>query len=142
MLGAGDRAPRALEEWWRDAAAALVFFKASCPICQLAFPFLERIAGGSLRFAAISQDNAALTGAFKAKFGITFPSLIDDAAGRYPLSNAFGISTVPSIFVVEPDGVISKSFTGFSKQDFEELGLRAGSPPFRPGDNVPAWKAG
>jgi len=49
---------------------------------------------------------------------------------------------VPSLFLVEQDGKISKAFQGFSKRDIEALGERAGSPIFRPEDNVPEWKAG
>lgn len=153
MLGAGDVAPdlellslegkrQPLAALWSGGAAVLVLFKVSCPVCQLALPFLERISHGSLRIAGVSQDNAAATASFRARFGVTFSTLIDDSEGGYAASNALGITSVPSVFVVEPDGVISKSFAGFSKQALEELGQRAGSPPFRPEDNVPAWKAG
>ena len=45
-------------------------------------------------------------------------------------------------FVVEKDGGIASSSTGFSKRDLESLGERAGVRTFRPEDNVPEWKAG
>ncbi len=121
----------------------LVFFKASCPVCQFTLPFLERMAAGSaLRFAAVSQDNEETTRRFNERFGVTFPTLIDGPAPRYPVSDAYGIAMVPSLFVLETDGTVSKSFAGFSKKEIERLGARSGIPPFRPEERVPEWKAG
>ncbi len=58
------------------------------------------------------------------------------------MSNAFGITNVPSLFLVEPDGVISLASQGFVKRDLEALGKRAGVEVFRQGEKVPEWKAG
>ena len=66
--------------------------------------------------------------AFNQRFGVTFPTLLDQSKEGYPASNAFGISSVPSLFLVEQDGTIAKAFSGFSKRDLEGLGERAGSP--------------
>jgi peroxiredoxin len=90
----------------------------------------------------ISQDDAGATSGFANRFGLTFATLIDSSAGDYAASNAYGISSVPTLFVVEPDGIVSRSFAGFSKRDFEELGTRAGVVAFGPDDHVPEWKAG
>ena len=122
----------------------LAFFKISCATCQLAFPFLERIhsSGTGLEFTGISQDDDAATEQFLKRYGITFPVRLDRASLGYPESSAYGITHVPTMFVVEPDGSISHSWSGFSKPDFEKLALRAGAVVFGPGDNVPAWKAG
>ena len=46
------------------------------------------------------------------------------------------------MFLVEPDGVISRVIEGWSKMDMEALGEAAGMTLFRPEDNVPAWKPG
>jgi len=148
----GDRAPSfsledihgvkfSLEQIRGAGPAVLAFFKISCPVCQYTFPFLERMAkGASLRFYGISQDNVKSTNGFLREQGVTFPTLLDDSA--YSVSNAFGITTVPVMFLVEPDGSISWVSEGFSRQELEELGRRAGAPPFRPGEYVPEWKAG
>ena len=133
-----------LAELLNSGPVVLAFFKISCPTCQLAFPFLERlhVAGTGLQFAGVSQDEAASTAKFAKRFGVTFPILLDPAADGYRASNAYGLTHVPAVFVVEPDGAISHSWTGYSKADFEKLALRAGAPVFRPQENVPAWKAG
>ena len=71
----------------------LVFFKVSCPTCQYALPFFERLykAYGQkgVTLAAVSQNNAKDTAAFVKEFGITFPVLLDDTQ-KYPASNAYG----------------------------------------------------
>src|SRR5580704_153841 len=119
------------------------FYKISCPVCQLTFPFLERLAASSsVQIVGISQDDSAATQAFNQRFGVTFPTLLDQSKDGYPASNAFGISSVPSMFLVEPDGHIAKAIGGFSKRDLEALGDRAGVQTFRKEENVPEWKAG
>ncbi|HEV2689571.1 MAG TPA: redoxin domain-containing protein [Bryobacteraceae bacterium] len=132
-----------LDEILAKGPALLAFYKVSCPVCQLTFPYLERLsAGKSLQMIAISQDDADSTEGFNQRFGVTFPTLLDQSKEGYPASNAYGITSVPSLFLVESDGQVSKSTSGFSKRDLEALGRRAGVPVFRPEDSVPEWKAG
>jgi len=123
--------------------ALLAFFKIGCPVCQLTFPFLDRLsASSSIQVVGISQDDAPSTEGFNQRFGVTFPTLLDSAKDGYQASNAYGITTVPSLFLVEPDGRISTAFNGFSKRDLEALATRGGIQIFRPDENVPEWKAG
>src|SRR5208337_5555609 len=93
----------------------VVFFKISCPVCQYALPFFERLhrAYGSQKVAmlGISQDDKRDTAAFLKEYGITFPSLLDDPAG-YLVSNAYGLTNVPSWFLIGQDGKIEISSTG------------------------------
>lgn len=121
----------------------LAFFKVSCPVCQLTFPFLERMSNNeALQIVGISQDDTGPTSGFNARFGVRFPTLLDEAREGYPVSNAFGISSVPSLFLVETDGTISQSFAGFSRRDLEQLGNRINVRPFRPDEYVPEFKSG
>ena len=46
------------------------------------------------------------------------------------------------MFLVEPDGAISRVVEGWNRIDMEGLGAEAGIGLFREGENVPAWKAG
>ena len=124
----------------------LAFYKVSCPTCQYTFPFLERIYRGranrDIGMYAISQDDAESTREFDREFGITLPTLLDREEDGYPASNAYGLSLVPSLFLVEPDGRISLAITGFDKKGMEALGRRLGKEPFEPDESVPEWKAG
>jgi hypothetical protein len=49
---------------------------------------------------------------------------------------------VPTLFLVEPNGAISRVIEGWQKREIEWLGAKAGASPFRRGDSVPDWKAG
>jgi peroxiredoxin len=121
----------------------LVFFKVTCPTCQLTMPFLERLhAGGTLAICGISQNDAAVTREFNSYFGVSFATLLDAEDEDFPASNAYGVSSVPSMFLVEPDGVVSRVIEGWNRKDMESLGEAAGMTLFRPEDNVPAWKPG
>jgi peroxiredoxin len=132
-----------LDEILSKGPALLAFYKIGCPVCQLTFPYLQRLAAGSsMQIIGISQDDASATQKFNQHFGITFPTLLDQSKEGYPASNAFGITNVPSLFLVEPDGQVAKVIAGFSKRDLEALGERAGVQTFGPEDNVPEWKAG
>jgi len=154
MQAAGAQAPafelasvggglRSLEQILTGGPVVLAFFKVSCPVCQLIFPYLERLSAASaLRIMGISQDDAGATETFMGRLGVSIPMLFDRSEEGYPASNAYGISSVPSLFLVEPDGHIARAFSGFSKQDLEALGARMGVAAFRPGEQVPEWKAG
>jgi len=154
QVASGDQAPsfrlkslagpsRSLDEILAGGPVLLAFFKISCPVCQLTAPFLERLAANhALQVIGISQDEAGGTRDFTERFGVTFPTLLDLSSQGYPASNAYGITAVPSLFLLEPDGTIARSFSGFSKRDLEEIGARAGVSPFGPDDHVPEWKAG
>ena len=154
LVPAGEHAPafdlkkleggrQSLAEILKSGPALFAFYKISCPVCQLTAPYLERLsAGGKIQVVGVSQDDVEPTQGFNNRFGVTFPTLLDQAAQGYPASNAYGISSVPSLFLVEQDGRVSKSFAGFSKRDLEELGERSGAAPFRPDERVPEWKAG
>lgn len=122
--------------------ALLAFFKVACPVCQLMLPHLDRIhAAGGLPVYAISQNDGRATGEFNREFGLTLPTLLDPE-GRFPASNAYGITHVPTLFLVERDGAVGRVIDGWSRQDVQALGELAGIDPFVPGVFVPEFKAG
>ena len=132
-------------------AVVVAFFKISCPVCQFTLPYLQRIAerysGDSATVIAVSQDDARGTKEFNREYGVTFPTLLDEPG--YPVSNAYGLSMVPTIFLIEPDGKVKVSCMGFDKGDLEqiaaELSVRrkiAAAPLFRPDEVIPAQKPG
>jgi len=137
-----DGKPVSLASLRRKGPALLVFFKASCPVCQMTLPFLNRLLGSSISITAVSQDDAVTTQRFRAHFGVTVPALLDDEDSGYPVSNEYRITNVPSLFLVEPDGDISLAFTGFSKADLLTVAARAQVELFRPDERVPEWRPG
>ena len=151
---AGERAPEfrlkrleggeaALADLLAAGPALLAFFKVSCPVCQMTLPYLDRIhAGAGLRVYGVSQNGARDTREFVEEYGLRFPMLLDAEDDHFPASNAYGISHVPTTFLVEPDGMVGRVVDGWVKQDVLWLGARAGVNPIGAGDSVPEWKAG
>jgi hypothetical protein len=109
----------------------------------MTLPFLDRLrAGGRLPLYTISQNDASTTRAFHDHFGTRLPTLLDSEEAGFPVSNTFGISMVPSMFLVQPGGIIGRVIEGWRKSEIGWLGTLAGVDPFHGGDSVPEWKAG
>ena len=134
---------RSLFKLTQQGPVLVAFFKVSCPTCQYTLPYLQRLTeSGSVRVIGISQDEASVTSRFGETYGLTFPILLDAASAKYPVSNAYRIATVPSLFLIEPDGSIAKFSKGFVRQDLEEIGNRFGFLPFRLEEQVPEFRPG
>lgn len=127
------------------------FFKVSCPVCQFTFPFLERMyetyGDAKFTFWGVSQDDARDTRDFMKEFGVTFPVLIDDS--KFTASNRYGLTNVPTVFLIGTDGKIQVSAVGFAKADLEIVAAAAAraagkqaSPLFKPSEVVPEYKPG
>ena len=143
--------PVTLSDMVSKGPVLAAFYKVSCPVCQYTFPFIERIhkAYGNEKVAivGISQDDAAATKEFVAEYGLSFPSLIDGSG--YPASNAYGLTNVPSLFLITPDGKIAVSFSGFDRDGLQEISDRFAkhlgrgpAPVFHPGEKAPDHKPG
>jgi peroxiredoxin len=135
----GER--RSLRENLKLGPTMVVFFKISCPTCQLTLPILQRMTG-QVRVLGVSQDDADATREFLEYFKVTFPVLIDPAADRYAVSDAYRLENVPSTFLIEKDDRISWAMNGFHKGDLEELAARFGTALFRADEKVPLMKPG
>jgi peroxiredoxin len=130
----------------------LAFFKVSCPVCQYAFPFLERLHKAyrqkGVALVGISQNDPRDTAEFTKEFGVTFPVLLD-LQENYPVSNAYGLTNVPTLFWVGPDREIEVSSVGWVRKDFEDIARKmadaAATKPaiiFQPGDDVRDYRPG
>jgi peroxiredoxin len=126
-LNSVDGKPFSLRGALARGPVVLVFFKISCPTCQYALPFYERLfhayKNQHVTLVGISQNDAGDTAAFAKEFGITFPLLLDDTI-TYPVSNAYGLTNVPTVFWIERDGEIEVSSVGWVKSEFEEVNRR------------------
>ncbi len=151
-LPAMDGTSFSLREALARGPVIAAFFKVSCPVCQYAFPFLERIyrayGAKSVAFAGISQNTKKDTALFVKEYGVTFPVLLDDT-GSYPVSNAYGLTNVPTIFWIDADGTIEISSVGWLKKEIEEINQKVAlhgksslQPVFQPDESVPAYRPG
>lgn len=152
-LKALDGKELSLAAMLEGGAVVAAFFKVSCPVCQFTFPFLERLhkryGGDGVTFLGISEDDPRATKDFAREFGVTFQMLLDEKQKGYPASNAYGLTNVPTIFLIETDGTVKISCMGFDKKDLEAIGAalaeRKKIAPvalFRPDESVPAHKPG
>jgi len=151
-LGAVDGKTFSLQEALKKGPVLAAFFKVSCPVCQYTFPYLERLhkAQGSnkITIVGISQDDKRNTSVFLKDYGVTFPTLLDDPNG-YPVSNAYGLTNVPTWFLIAQDGEIEMSSVGWAKKEVEDLNIRLAElqqnsphPLFQPGEDVRDFRAG
>jgi len=150
LRGTDGRA-RSLAEELKKGPVLLAFFKVSCPTCQFAFPFLDRLyrqfADRGAAFWGVSQDRREHSRDFATEYNVTFPILIDDE--RYEVSDSYGVEYTPTLFLVGRDGRVELTSDGFSKQDFLEIQKRlarylsvAPGELFRPSERVPEFKPG
>jgi|SRR5690242_21808794 len=135
-----------------NGSVVLAFFKVSCPTCQYAFPFLERLykayKDSGVKLVGVSQNDAKETAAFAREFGVTFPILLEDTR-KYPVSNAYGLTNVPTVFWIAQDGEIEISSVRWVKAEFEQInrkmaeaGKIAPAAMFKPGEDVRDFRAG
>lgn len=145
----GKRA--SLHEALKRGPVVAAFFKSSCPVSQFTFPFLERLhqayASDRTTFWAISQDDPEYTREFCAEQGVSFPALVDEDG--YPVSNDYGLTNVPTFYLIAPDGTVKVDSVGFGKKALERISEelarflgRPVAPVFQPDEIVPDTKPG
>lgn len=162
-LDAGKHAPRfslpllkggtfSLEEALQRGPVLLAFFKISCPVCQFAMPYVERLfqsyGKGKVTIIGVSQDDASSTAQFAKQYGLTMPMALEDI-DRYKVSNDYGLTNVPSLFYIEASGKIEISSVGWSRADLEQITRAMAehanmpvAPLIHRGESVPDFKGG
>ncbi len=129
----------------------LAIIKVTCPTCQYALPFLERvyqkIKEARIPFWGIVQDPMDKAKEFAKQYGTTFPYLIDD--NPYAVSKSFGISIVPTWFVVDGDLKIIAFGESWVREEYVKLATLLAEKTgveiaglFNPGENVAELKPG
>ena len=140
-----------LQEALKRGPVVAAFFKSSCPVSQFTFPFLERLykayTSDRTTFWAISQDDAGETREFCAEQGVTFPALLDEDG--YPVSNDYGLTNVPTFYLIAADGTVQVDSVGFGKKALEKISAELArflgkpvAPVFQPDEIVPDTKPG
>ena len=141
-----------LSQALKKGPVVLAFFKVSCPVCQYAFPYFERMyqanRDAKVTFIGMSQDDAKKTDAFLKQYGVSFPVALDDSK-NYAVSNAYGLTNVPTLFYIDPSGEIEVSSVSWAKAEVEVVNqklahLRQEQPPtlWRKGEDVRDFRAG
>ncbi len=100
-----------------------VFYKVGCGTCKFSAPYFEKIHqayGGKagFRVVGVSQDTPEDTQAFMDEHGVSFPNLHDTT---HWTSADFGLTNVPTWFLIDESGGILDSNTGFCRADLNDL---------------------
>lgn len=163
-LVAGKDAPRftlpllqggsfSLDEALARGPVLLAFFKISCPVCQFAMPYVERLykayGNSGVTIVGVSQDDASATRQFMKEFGLSSLPIVLEDTKSWKTSNEYGLTNVPTLFFLAPSGNIEVSCVGWSRADMEqisrEMAFRSGGteiPLIHAGESVPDFKAG
>jgi len=138
-----------LEEGLKQGPVLVIFFKVSCPTCQYTLPFLDRLHQRlpGARIWGVSQDNERASRLFAEEFGVTFPILIDEEP--WELSDAYGLTHVPTYVLIASDGRVELSGDGFVRKDLlaiQDSLVRQSNvtlpPLFGPTEKIPEFKPG
>ena len=147
-LAVGDVAPQVPGVRFGDGPTGLFFYKVTCPTCQLAAPtmsvFHEAFPG---RVIGVGQDPEPDLERFADRFGMGIASLEDPPP--YPLSNAYAIESVPTLYLVGDDGRVLEAVGAWDRNGFnrvaDTLAELLGVPPVvvsSQDDGRPAFKPG
>ena len=119
----------------------LAFFKTTCPVCQMAAPKVQALAEAGVRVVAVGEDAPAEIRSYAERQRQKVPTLSESAP--YPVSDAFGIDTVPTLFRVDEDGTVRDAVVSWDRNEWNRFAEAAGGdavseegdglPPFRPG---------
>lgn len=118
----------------------LFFLQTDCPTCQLAVPYLNRIADSGAVVTGLSQDDAEATRAFAAATAIRFAVTVDRdlAASRH-----HDVLAVPAFVLLDDSGRALQSHAGFDKGVVNALATALGCvPPASVDDGAPWSKPG
>jgi len=141
-----------LQDALKRGPVLAAFFKVSCPVCQYTFPYLQRLhkayGDRKITIIGVSQNDRQETSAFVKEFGVTFPVVLDDPKA-YEVSNAYGLTNVPTMFLIDQDGEIEISSVGWVKNELEDINRRLSNtqktplaPLFKPQEDVADFRAG
>ena len=126
---------------WTAGRVVLAFFKVTCPVCQLAAPKVQALADAGVPVVAVGQDPPPKLVAYAERYGQRVPTVSDGPP--YPVSRAYGISVVPTLFLVGEDGIVDDSVVSWDREGWNRLAAAAGAPPVsHEGDGLPPFRPG
>jgi peroxiredoxin len=127
---------------------ALLFFKVTCPTCQMAAAPLSALANAYPGHVfGVGQDPADALETFARGYGLSIPSVPDPAP--YPASDAFGVEHVPTLVVVGDDGTVVDVVESWDRDGLNRAALALAREldmmPIsvsEPGDGLPGFRPG
>jgi len=126
----------------------LAFYKVTCPVCQMAAPTIQVLAD---RFpeavVPLGQDPAEKLAAFAGDYGLRQTAIPELAP--YEVSDAYGVASVPTLFLVGDDGTVLDTVESWSRDGYNRVAERLAEltgttyePVSEPGDGLPPFRPG
>jgi len=151
MLAPGDNAPSfsladadtgaTVQDPWTAGRTVLAFYKATCPVCQMVAPKLTALAKAGARVIGVGEDPAPALQKYAAKHGQDIPSLSEPPP--FAVSSAYGVSSVPSLFVVGTDGIIEDAVPSWDRARWNQVADSFGLAPISDeSDGLPVFRPG
>ena len=126
---------------WQRGQVVLAFFKTTCPVCQMAAPKVQALADAGVRVVAVGEDPPPAIQAYADRYGHQVPTVSEQAP--YPVSDAYGIDTVPTLFLVDEDGSVRDAVVSWDRDGWNRLATAAGAPPVSDEtDGLPPFRPG
>jgi len=118
----------------------LAILQTDCPTCRLITPYLNKLADSETDVSAISQDGEEATSEFVRQMDVRFPVERDP---DFELSKRFGVTTVPTLYLLDDRDQVVKHEPGFDKNVLNQIAALLDHPPVAtPYDGAPAFKPG
>jgi len=148
VIAVGEAAPLVPGVTFEEGPVALVFYKVTCPVCQMAAPKVD-VMGQAYpgRVVGVGQDPPGELERFGRDFGMGVRAIPD--LPPYDVSTAYGIESVPTLLVIDAAGTVADVVVSWDRAGYnrasaglaELLGVEPvtvsessdGLPPFRPG---------
>ncbi len=140
-----DGRRRPISEAWAHGRALVAVGHSECGTTRLSLPFVDRIHARRAPAAGVVvvlQDDAKDARALVEELGLDLPVRLEP--DPYPLASRLGLGTVPTLFLVTPQGRIESVSEGFRRADFEAFAAHLEVPPplFLAGDTAPPLRPG
>jgi len=139
-----DGRRRPISEAWTRGRALVIVGHSECGTTRLSLPYVDRIHRrvSPAGVVAVLQDDTRDARALVQELSLELPVRLEE--DPYPLASRLGLGTVPTLFLVSPEGLIEAVSEGFRRADFEDFATRLGVPPplFLGADTAPALRPG
>jgi len=137
--------PRSLAEAWADGEALVLVGLRDCRTTRDTLPLLDRIdrrRGTGTTVLLVLQDDVEAARGLVADLGLGLPVRLD--LDPYRLAQAVGLAVVPTLFLIEAGGAITRVSEGLRRSDLEALAQSVGvtGPLWAPEDEVPPLRPG
>lgn len=103
--------PVALDQT-RGKVVVLDFWATWCPPCREELPYIEKLReefAGQVQFFGVNNEDSGTVKDFLRKHKYELPVLMD---GKRQVDRQYGISAIPTMFIIDKQGVIREHFIG------------------------------